>query len=48
MRREFGLGNVTVSMFHGHRKKDLLKGRVNDRRGNPFNEGMEAMKVKNR
>ena len=48
MRREFGLGDVMISMFHGHGKKDTSKGRVNDCRGNSFNEGMEAMKVKNR
>ena len=48
MRREFRLGDVTVSMFHGHGKKDTLKGRVNDCQRNSFNEGMEAMKVKNR
>ena len=40
MRWEFGLSDVMVSMFHGHRKKDS--------RGNSFDEGMEAMKVKNR
>ena len=48
MRREFGLGDVMVLMFHGHRKEDSSKGRVNSCRGNSFNERMEAMKVKNR
>ena len=47
MRWEFRLGDVMVSMFHGHGKKDTSKGRVNGCRGNLFNKGMETMKVKN-
>ena len=47
MRWEFGLGDVVVLMFHGHRKKDAPKGRVDDGRGNLFNERMETVKVKN-
>ena len=29
MRWEFGLGDIEVSLFHGHSKKDASKGRVN-------------------
>ena len=47
MRWEFGLGDVKVSLFHGHGKKDAPKGRVNSGRGNSFNEGMEAVKMEN-
>ena len=47
MRWEFGLGNVEVSLFHGHSKKDMSKGRVNSGWGNSFNEGMKAVKVEN-
>ena len=48
MRREFGLGDVVVSLCHGHSKKDTSKGRVNNGQGNSFNERMEAVKVENR
>ena len=47
MRREFGLGDVEVSLFHSHSKKNMSKGRVNSGQGNSFNEGVEAMKMKN-
>ena len=33
MRREFGLGDVMVLMFHGYREKDTSKRRVNNCRG---------------
>ena len=48
MRRELGLSEVMVTMFHGHRKEDVAKGRVNSCRGNLFDERMEAVKMKNR
>ena len=47
-RREFRLGEVMVSMFHGHGEKDASKSRINGCRGNSFNKGMKAMKMKNR
>ena len=47
VRREFGLGDVEVLLFHGHGKEDTSKGRVNNGRGNSFNEGVKAMKVEN-
>ena len=46
MRREFRLGKVMITVFHGHGKEDAAKGRVNGCRGNLFNERMETMKVK--
>ena len=48
MRREFGLSKVVVTMFHGHGKENTAEGRVNSCRGNLFDEGMKAMKVKDR
>ena len=46
MRRKFGLGVVEVSLCHGHGKKDMSEGRVNNGRGNVFDERMEALKMK--
>ena len=46
MRREFGLGEVVVTVFYGHRKKDTAEGWVNSCRWNLFNERMKAVKVK--
>ena len=37
-----------VSMFHGHGEEDASKCRVNGCRGNLFNKGIKAMKMKNR
>ena len=48
MRREFRLGKVMVTMFHGHGKENAAKGRVNGCRGNLFDEGMKAVKMKDR
>ena len=47
MRREFGLGDVMITLCHRHGKKDLLKGRVNNSRGNSFNEGVKTVEMKN-
>ena len=38
MRWEFRLGEVVVTMFHGHGKEDTAKGRVNSCRGNLFDK----------
>ena len=46
MRREFRLGEVMVTMFHGHGKENTAEGRVNSCRRNLFDERMKAMKVK--
>ena len=48
MRREFRLGKVMVTMFHSHGKENAAKSRVNSCWGNLFDEGMKAVKVKNR
>ena len=48
MRRKFGLGDVEVSLCHGHGEKDTSEGRVNNGGGNLFDERMEAMKMKYR
>ena len=47
MRWEFRLSEVMITMFHGHRKEDAAKGRVNSCRGNLFDERMKAVKMKN-
>ena len=47
MRREFGLGDVMITLCHGHSKEDTSEGRVNNGQGNSFNEGMETVKMKN-
>ena len=46
MRREFRLGEVVVTMFHGHGKKDTAKSGINDCRGNLFDERVETVKMK--
>ena len=46
MRREFGLGDVVVSLCHGHSKENVSKSRVYNDRGNLFNEGVKTMKMK--
>ena len=48
MRREFGLGDIMITLSHGHSKKDASKGGVDNSWGNSFNEGMKAVKVENR
>ena len=48
MRWKFGLGNVVVSLFHGHGKEDTSKSRVNNSRRNLFNERVKTMKVEYR
>ena len=47
MRWEFRLGNIEVSLFHGHGKEDTSKGRVNNGQGNSFNKGVKTMKMEN-
>ena len=46
MRREFRLSKVMITMFHGHRKENTAKGRVNSCRGNLFDKRMKAVKMK--
>ena len=46
MRWKFGLGDVEVSLCHGHGEEYMLEGRVNNGGGNLFDERMEAMKMK--
>ena len=48
MRREFRLSEVMVTVFHGHGKENAAKSRVNSCWGYLFNEGMEAVKMKDR
>ena len=47
MRWEFRLGDVMITLGHGHSKKNVSKGRIDSCRGNSFNEGMKTMKVEN-
>ena len=46
MRRELGLSEVMVMVFHGHGEKNTTKRGVNSCGGNLFDKGMETMKVK--
>ena len=46
MRRKFGLGNVEVSLCHGHGKKYMSESRVDNGGGNHFNKRMKAVKMK--
>ena len=43
---EFRLGDVTVSLCHGHSKENASKGRVYNSGGNLFNERVKTVKVK--
>ena len=45
---EFRLGNVMVSLGHGHGKEHTSKGGVNNRGRNLFNKRVKSMKVKYR
>ena len=46
MRWEFRLGDVVVSLCHGHGKEHTLESRVNNRGGNLFDKGVKAVKMK--
>ena len=46
MRRKFGLGNVMVSLRHGHSKENASKSRVNNSGGNLFDERVKTVKMK--
>ena len=46
MRWEFGLGDVMVSLCHGHGKENMLKDRVYNSGGNLFDERVKTMKMK--
>ena len=46
MRWEFGLGDVMVSLCHGHGKENTLKDRVYNSRGNLFDERVKTVKMK--
>ena len=46
MRWEFGLGDVKVSLCHGHGEKYSSEGRIDNGGGNLFDERMKAVKMK--
>ena len=46
MRWEFRLGNVMVSLCHGHGKENALESRVNYSWRDLFNKRMEPVKMK--
>ena len=45
MRWKFRLGNVMVSLCHGHGKENVSESRVNDSWGNLFDKRMEPVKM---
>ena len=46
MRWKFGLGNVVVSLCHGHGKKYMSESGVNNGGWNLFDKRMKAVKMK--
>ena len=46
MRWEFGLGDVEVTLCHGHSENNTSEGRIDNRGGNLFDKRMKAVKMK--